>query len=209
MQPTKLSSDPYNVIITGVGGQGNVTASRVVGGMLSCKGFNVTIGETFGASQRGGSVMSHLRISAASNWSPQIPKGKSHLVISLEPTEAIRVLKDYGNPKVTVICNTRPIHSIGVICGDHLYPELKDIKSWVAELSQSTWFIDATDRALEMGNPIFGNIMVIGAAAAIGLLPLDREDFKSVISGMVAPDKVEVNLSAYDLGQEMVNRLND
>jgi indolepyruvate ferredoxin oxidoreductase beta subunit len=63
MQRTKLSSDPYNVIITGVGGQGNVTASRVVGGMLSCKGFNVTIGETFGASQRGGSVMSHLRIS--------------------------------------------------------------------------------------------------------------------------------------------------
>ena len=204
MQPTKLSSDPYNVIITGVGGQGNVTASRVVGGMLSCKGLNVTIGETFGASQRGGSVMSHLRISAASNWSPQIPKGKSHLVISLEPTEAIRVLKDYGNPEVAVICNTRPIHSIGVICGDHVYPELTDIKSWVTELSRSAWFIDATDRALEMGNPIFGNIMMIGAAAAIGLLPLDREDFKSVITGMVAPDKVEINLSAYDLGKEMV-----
>ena len=94
MQRTKLSSDPYNVIITGVGGQGNVTASRVVGGMLSCKGFNVTIGETFGASQRGGSVMSHLRISAdlklvATNSS----KAQSHLLISLEPTEAIRVLE--------------------------------------------------------------------------------------------------------------------
>jgi indolepyruvate ferredoxin oxidoreductase beta subunit len=209
MQRTKLSSDPYNVIITGVGGQGNVMASRVVGSMLSCKGFNVTTGETFGASQRGGSVMSHLRISAASSWSPQIPKGKSHLVISLEPTEAIRVLKDYGNPKVAVICNTRPIHSIGVISGDQAYPDLKDIKSWVAELSASAWFIDATDRAMEMGNPIFGNIMMIGAAAGIGLLPLDRQDFKSVISGMVAPDKVGVNLSAYDLGREMANALND
>jgi len=209
MQRTKLSCDPYNVIITGVGGQGNVTASRVIGGMLSCKGFNVTIGETFGASQRGGSVMSHLRISADSSWSPQIPKGQSHLVISLEPTEAIRVLKDYGNPKVAVICNTRPVHSIGVISGDQAYPELKDIKTWVAELSQSAWFIDATDRALEMGNPILGNIMMIGAAAGIGLLPLEREDFISVISGMVGHDKVALNLAAYDLGQEMVNRLND
>ncbi|MDH3886035.1 MAG: indolepyruvate ferredoxin oxidoreductase, partial [Desulfobacterales bacterium] len=89
------------------------------------------------------------------------------------------------------------------------YPELKDLKTWVAELSQSAWFIDATDRALEMGNPIFGNIMMIGAAAGIGLLPLEREDFISVISGMVGPDKVALNLSAYDLGQEMVNRLND
>ena len=204
MQHTKLSSDPYNVIITGVGGQGNVMASRVVGGMLSRRGFNVTIGETFGASQRGGSVMSHLRISTASSWSPQIPKGKSHLVISLEPTEAIRVLKDYGNPKVSVICNTRPIHSIGVISGDQAYPELSDIKTWVAELSESAWFIDATDRAMEMGNPIFGNIMMIGAAAGIGLLPLDRKDFKSVISAMVASDKVELNLCAYDLGREMV-----
>ena len=206
MQPTQLSRDPYNVIITGVGGQGNVMASRVVGGMLSCKGFNVTIGETFGASQRGGSVMSHLRISASSSWSPQIPKGTCHLLISLEPTEAIRVLKDYGNPKVTVICNTRPIHSIGVICGDQAYPKLDDIKSWVTELSESAWFIDATDRALKMGNPIYGNIMMIGAAAAIGLLPLDRIDFKSVISGMVTPDKVALNLSAYDLGREMVKR---
>ena len=209
MQDVKLNSDPYNVIITGVGGQGNVMASRVVGGMLSCKGFNVTIGETFGASQRGGSGMSHLRISAYSSWSPQIPKGTCHLLISLEPTEAIRVLKDYGNPKVAVICNTRPIHSIGVISGDQDYPDLKDLKTWVAELSRSAWFIDATDRALEIGNPILGNIMMIGAAAGIGLLPLDRKDFKSVISGMFAPDKVADNISAYDLGRQMVKSLNE
>jgi indolepyruvate ferredoxin oxidoreductase beta subunit len=204
MPDAKLNSDPYNVIITGVGGQGNVLASRVMGGMLCRKGFNITIGETFGASQRGGSVMSHLRISASSSWSPQIPKGTCHLLISLEPTEAIRVLKDYGNPRVAVICNTRPIHSIGVIAGDQAYPALKDIKSWVAELSESAWFIDATDRAMQMGNPIFGNIMMIGAAAGIGLLPLDRKDFNSVICGMVAPDKVALNLSAYDLGRQMV-----
>ena len=98
-----LKHDPYNLIITGVGGQGNVMTSRSVGHMLSFLGLNVTIGETFGASQRGGSVMSHLRISARSSWSPQIPLGQAHMVVSMEPSETLRVLKDYGNKEVKVI----------------------------------------------------------------------------------------------------------
>ena len=85
MGNARLSVDPFNLIITGVGGQGNVMASRVLGNMLSLNGFHVTIGETFGASQRGGSVMSHVRVSAAASLSPQIARGKGHMVIALEP----------------------------------------------------------------------------------------------------------------------------
>ncbi len=128
MVPAMLSNDPYNIIITGVGGQGNVLASRMVGDMLLESGLVVTIGETFGASQRGGSVMSHMRVSASTFFSPQIPRGLAHMIVSLEPTEAIRVLKDYGNPQVKVISNTRPIHSIGVISGEHAYPSGEDIE---------------------------------------------------------------------------------
>ena len=204
MNQVSLPYDPYNVIITGVGGQGNVMASRVVGNMLSRQGLQVTIGETFGASQRGGSVMSHLRISANETWSPQIPKGKCHLIISLEPTEAIRVLAKYGNPGIKVLCNTRPIHAIGVISGDQKYPPIDDIKSWVAELSDSCWFLEATEKAMELGNPILGNIMMIGAATRIGALPLEREDFEAVISETMPADKQELNLKAYDLGAEMI-----
>jgi indolepyruvate ferredoxin oxidoreductase beta subunit len=199
-----LSCEPYNLIITGVGGQGNVLASRMVGDMLSRAGFFVTIGETFGASQRGGSVMSHLRISNLSCRSPQIPKGRANMIVSLEPTEAIRVLKNYGNPNVKVICNTRPIYSIGVICGDQTYPEMDNFRKWIGELSEKSWFIDATDGALKLGNPIFGNIISVGALAATGVLPLNREDFESVLSQKMTPDKVSLNLSAYDMGVEMV-----
>ncbi len=207
MKNVSLPFDPYNVIITGVGGQGNVMASRVVGNMLSRKGLSVTIGETFGASQRGGSVMSHLRISEESYWSPQIPKGKCHLVISLEPTEAMRVLMNYGNPGVMVLCNTRPVHAIGVISGEQQYPSMDDIRSWVQELSEASWFLDATERALELGNPILGNIMMIGAAAFISALPLDREDFEVVISETMPADKLELNLQAYDLGVNEVKSI--
>ena len=204
MKNVNLPCDPYNVIITGVGGQGNVMASRVVGNMLSRKGLNITIGETFGASQRGGSVMSHLRISAQSYWSPQIPKGQCHLVISLEPTEAVRVLMNYGNPGIRVLCNTRPVHAIGVISGEHQYPPVEEVKSWVQELSEACWFLEATDKALELGNPILGNIMMIGAAAGIGALPLDRKDFEAAITETLSADKLELNLQAYDMGVDMV-----
>ena len=204
MKNTSLPFDPYNVIITGVGGQGNVMASRVLGNMLSRKNLNITIGETFGASQRGGSVMSHLRISSGSYWSPQIPKGRCHLVISLEPTEAIRVLVNYGNPNVRVLCNTRPVYAIGVISGEHRYPYMDEIKSWIKELSENCWFLAATENALELGNPILGNIMMIGAAAGIGVLPLDREDFEAAISQSLSGDKLALNLKAYDLGVRMV-----
>jgi len=206
MQQVNLTYDPYNVIITGVGGQGNVMASRILGNMLSRQGLSVTIGETFGASQRGGSVMSHLRISAGASWSPQIPKGQCHLVISLEPTEAMRVLMTYGNPNIKVLCNTRPIHAIGVISGEQQYPDLADIISWVAELSEASWFLDATANALELGNPILGNIMMIGAAAGIGALPLDRKDFEAAISENLSADKQELNLKAYDMGVGMVQQ---
>jgi indolepyruvate ferredoxin oxidoreductase beta subunit len=204
MKNASLPSDPYNVIITGVGGQGNVMASRVVGSMLSRRGLSITIGETFGASQRGGSVMSHLRVSAESCWSPQIPKGQCHLVISLEPTEAVRVLMKYGNPHVRVLCNTRPVHAIGVISGEHAYPSLEEVKSGVAELSEACWFLEATEKALELGNPILGNIMMIGAAAGTGSLPLDRDDFQAAITETLPSDKLELNLRAYDLGVGMV-----
>ena len=205
MEKTTLSCDPYNVIITGVGGQGNVMASRILGNMLSVKGLQVTIGETFGASQRGGSVMSHLRISAASTWSPQIPEGRAHMVVALEPIEALRVLTVYGNPKTKVLCNTRAIQPISVICGDSDYPSLGFLKQSILELTEYAWFVDATDAALKLGDPIYGNIMMIGALAAIGDLPMDQEDFRAVISKTMTSEKTEANLCAYDTGARMIH----
>jgi len=201
-----LATNPYNLIITGVGGQGNVLASKIVGNMLVEKGFQVTIGETFGASQRGGSVMSHLRVSTASMLSPQIPRGKAHMIMSLEPTEALRVLNDYGNPAIKLITNTRAVHSVGVICGDDNYPSMDTLKEWADKLTAKAWFIDATDTAVNLGNPILGNVLLVGALAGMGDLPLSKADFQKVIARTMPPDKVELNLKAYDMGLQMVQQ---
>jgi len=200
-----LRCDPYNLIIAGVGGQGNVLASRVIGDMMIHQGYKVTIGETFGASQRGGSVMSHLRISSHNGFSPQIPKGKAHMVVALEPMEAIRVLGAYGNFEVKVLCNTRPIQPMGVICGDQVYPEPEQIVQWIEALSADARFFDTTKAAMALGNPIFGNIMAVGALAATGDLPMPLQVFESVISKKIPPGKVAANLTAYAIGMEVID----
>jgi len=209
MASTQLAQDPYNIIITGVGGQGNVMASRVLANMLVRRGFNVTIGETFGASQRGGSVMSHLRVSATSSWSPQIPRGRVDVVIALEPTEGIRVLKDYGNPRVKILSNTRAIRPVGVIAGELDYPSMEEIRNSTQELASSAWFIDATDEAVKLGNPILGNIIMLGALSGLGVLPLEKEDFKEAILKSISQDKLDENLKAYDIGRQMIRQEED
>jgi indolepyruvate ferredoxin oxidoreductase beta subunit len=201
-----LAKDPSNLIITGVGGQGNVMASRVLGNMMVKDGYRVTIGETFGASQRGGSVMSHLRISKERSWSPQIPRGKADFIIALEPSEALRLLSTYGNPGVRVLSNTRPIHSVNVIAGDAKYPSMDEIRSSIHELSADAWFVEATDEAVKMGNPIYGNIIILGALAGTGAFPMDRESFKTVIAETFPADRFDANVRAYDLGIELVSR---
>ena len=115
------------------------------------------------------------------------------------------MLADYGNPDIKVLCNTRPVHSIAVLSGEQAYPTLDEVKEMVTELTAAAWFIDATDTALEMGSPILGNIMMIGAVAGIGVLPLDRKRFEEVIAQIFPADKTAINLSAFDKGVASVN----
>ena len=199
-----LPKDPFNVIITGVGGQGNVLASEVMGQMLLDRGYVVTIGETLGLSQRGGSVMSHLRISQKMRLSPQIPDGLADLIVGLEPVEALRVFGQYGNPEVMTLINTRPLQPMGVLSGEADYPDLSVIINELISLSRRVWTVEATEIALSMGNPILANTVILGAADALGFLPFDRDGFKAAISESLPSDRVGVNLEAFDRGREAV-----
>jgi len=204
MMKMSLVKDPTNIIITGVGGQGNVMASRVLAGMLVTAGYIVTIGETFGMSQRGGSVMSHLRVSTTSVLSPQIPQGRADIIIALEPVEALRVLFKYGNPDVAVLSNSRVVYPMGVITGDFNYPSLDEIKSSFEKLTAHNWLIDATAAAVELGNPVLSNIVMIGALAGTALLPIERRAFEKEITRSMSADKREINLTAFDAGVKML-----
>ncbi len=189
-----ISKDPFNVIIGGVGGQGNVLASQILGEMLITQGYVITIGETYGASQRGGAVMSHLRISGKDQFSPLIPEGQCDLLVALEPVEGLRILDHYGNPRVMTLLNTRPIQPMDVISGNATYPEVSKVIAKIKGLSRRVWTLNATEIALEMGDPIFSNIVMLGALYAIEILPIHRKGFELVIQ-------------AFDRGREVVQEI--
>lgn len=192
--------NPFNIIICGVGGQGNVKTSRILGAML-VDDFFVTIGETFGASQRGGSVMSHIRISTDSLWSPQIPRGRADLILALEPLEGVRIIQQYGSEKSQAIINMRPVYPINIIRGDCLYPSLDEIKTQISARIEKAWFFNATTLAMkEFNSPLYQNSILLGTLAGLNLIPLDVSSFTQAASQVLPPHTLPENKRAFELG---------
>jgi indolepyruvate ferredoxin oxidoreductase beta subunit len=202
MTTKTLMKDPLNLIITGVGGQGNVRISLLIGNALVREGYFVTIGETYGASQRGGPVMSHLRISKEIECSPFISDGRADVILGMEPVETLRMLGRFGNPDVITIVNPRPIHSIDVTGGEAEYPDLDKLMQTITELSAKTWVINATEEAQKMGDPIFANVILVGALIGCGVLPLDEKSVEPVLRESF-PKEFEANMMAFSKGMQL------
>jgi len=194
------AKDPLNVIVTGVGGQGNVLVSQLMGRALVRAGYHVTIGETYGVSQRGGAVMSHLRVSRQAQYGPLIPSGQADVILGLEPVETLRVLAQYGNPSVTVITNSRPVYPLAVAIGAARYPTVEQITTALEELSNRAWLINATDIAVELGAPILANIVMVGALVGADVLPLAAQELELEFQESLSADRLEANLKAFRRG---------
>jgi indolepyruvate ferredoxin oxidoreductase beta subunit len=202
----KLYKDPINVVVAGVGGQGNVMVTLVIGNALMQDGYFVTIGETYGASQRGGSVMSHLKISAEKQYSPLIPEGQADIVLGMEPVETLRILKSFGNQNVVTVVNPRPIHPVDFTGSGSGYPNMEALLEQVKSMSAKTYVVHATDEAQKMGNPMLANMILIGALLKSGLVPLDEAALGLVIKQMF-PKAVADNTKALKAGMEKVSIL--
>jgi len=200
----ELKVEPLDIIVTGVGGQGNVLASQVLGRALLNVGYNVTVGETFGLSQRGGAVMSMVRVTREKTMGPLIPENRATAIVSLEPLEALRVLGAYGNAGVVVFTNDRPLMPLNVIAGANRYPDLVELKSAIEECSAKLYWLPATELALELGNPILANVVMLGALTASGLLPVGLEDIESALGEMFNQDKMPSNHDALIRGAELL-----
>jgi len=196
-----LTKDPLNLIIAGVGGQGNVMISLLIGKAFVRQGYFVTIGETYGASQRSGSVMSHLRISRESQYSPSIPNGRADIILGMEPVETLRILQQFGNSDVITITNSRLVYAVGME-----YPSLDKVAEAIKGLSARLWLIDATDEAAKLGDPVFANMILIGTLIGSGILPIDRESIELSLQESSPKEKLDANMLAFNKGMELVNR---
>jgi indolepyruvate ferredoxin oxidoreductase beta subunit len=196
-----LTKDPLNLIIGGVGGQGNVMISLLIGKAFVRQGYFVTIGETYGASQRSGSVMSHLRISRESQYSPFIPNGRADIILGMEPVETLRILQQFGNSDVITITNSRLVYAVGME-----YPSLDKVAEAIKGLSARLWLIDATDEAAKLGDPVFANMILIGTLIGSGILPSDKESLERILRESVPKEKLDANMLAFNKGMELANR---
>jgi indolepyruvate ferredoxin oxidoreductase, beta subunit len=197
-----LQSDPLNVVICGVGGQGNILLARMIGRILIGKGYLVDIGETFGAAQRGGSVFSSLRVSRKKNHGPLIPEGKGHVILSLEPLEALRMLSVFGNPDVITIFNTQPVYPVGVLAKRFAYPDLDALTTAIRRLSRTCRALNATELAVGLHSAIVANTIMLGALAGSNAIPIGMEDVQAEVKSSFPPGKVDLNLQALKLGFE-------
>lgn len=199
-----LNADPLNLVVCGTGGQGNILISRMIGRILSHRGFQISIGETFGAAQRGGAVHSSVRISRRRTFGPLIPHGRAHIVLSLEPLETLRILSAYGNGEVLTVSNTEPVYPVGALAGRAEYPSIEGLKDAISALSKKVWFMNVSQMAEGLGAPIVSNIILVGGLVGTDLMPLTIEEVEQEIEATLPGAKVDLNLRALHMGIEAV-----
>jgi indolepyruvate ferredoxin oxidoreductase beta subunit len=201
-----LEKDLLNIIITGVGGQGNVVASRIFASAAVQEGFYVSVGETYGAAQRGGAVMSHVRLSKETQYGSLTPEGRAHIILGFEPVECLRTIGIFGNEKTKVIVNPRPVYSIDVLSGASKYPAVNEVLKAIKELVYSVHVVEATELAKNAGNSIMQNVVMVGCLAGSGFTPVKGETLRVVIKKIFAKRHPEANLKAFELGLKAIKR---
>jgi len=193
----------FNIIVCGVGGQGSILSSRIIADAAIKKGYEVRVGETFGAAMRGGSVASHVKIGDI--HAPLVAYDSADVVLSMEPLESLRISVDYLSPEGVVISDIRPWYPVDTNAGGAAYPSNEEIKNQLNNLGKEVHFLDAADLAEKAGHPRTTNIVLIGALAALGKLPIEKEFLIEAIKDRVPPKTIDVNIRAFQLGFEALS----
>ncbi|ASJ01289.1 indolepyruvate oxidoreductase subunit beta [Thermococcus gorgonarius] len=189
----------YNIVITGVGGQGILTAANLLGWAALHAGYKVRVGEVHGMSQRFGSVIAYVRF-GEDVYGAMVPEGKADVILSFEPVEALRYI-NYLKKGGLVFTNSRPIPPVQVSMGLATYPTLEEMKKIIEEdFGGKFMAFDAEKLAIEAGNIVTTNVVLIGALTQTPGFPLSAEHVREVIKVSVPPKTVEVNMKAFDLG---------
>ncbi|HEY9062250.1 MAG TPA: indolepyruvate oxidoreductase subunit beta [Pseudobacteroides sp.] len=191
----------FDILIAGVGGQGTVLASRLLAASAIKAGYFARTSETIGMAQRGGCVVSHVRI-GDENLSPVIPFGEADLLIGFEPAEAARSIARLS-PEGKCVVNTRIIKPVTASLNTVSY-EVEPILEFINKNSSHRILVDGYDLAQKSGSVKALNTVLLGVAAAAGFLPFSKEDLLNTIGENVSPKYVELNEKAFNIGASFV-----
>ena len=189
-----------SILIVGVGGQGTLLTSRVVGNALTSAGYDVKISEIHGMAQRGGSVMSHVRVSKEDDLGVLIPSGEAHIIIGFEPLETLRMARQYAGPNTMIVYDPRPIYPLGVLQGNQSYPTVDEINAEINAITSEAHAISAADIALEIGDTKAANVVLLGAFSRLPGAPLNTEELSAILAQRFSGKVLEMNQKAFAKG---------
>lgn len=185
-----------NIMIVGVGGQGTLLTSRILGKLATRAGYDVKLSEVHGMAQRGGSVVTFVRY-GDNVAEPIVEEGQADVLIAFERLEALRYIH-FLKKDGSVIVNDWRIDPITVVTGVAQYPE--NIIDTLKE-KRNTIVVEATEEAKKLGAPKTFNVIVLGAAAKY--MGFDKEDWLDVIETTVPPKTIEINKKAFEIGYNL------
>ncbi|MCG2829343.1 indolepyruvate oxidoreductase subunit beta [Methanothermobacter sp. K4] len=187
----------YNIYVCGVGGQGIIKTSVIIGEAAMNEGMNVVMSEIHGMAQRGGAVSTEIRFGDVRG--SIIPQGEADLVIAFEPLEALRALPKMSED-ACVIVNTSKIPPFNLINSPHPYPPLEEIIKTLKENAGNVRSFNGEKIAVEAGHILSLNMVMLGAAAATRGFPLGKETLIESMRNNLPPKLMEVNMRAFHEG---------
>ncbi|MDO8685429.1 MAG: indolepyruvate oxidoreductase subunit beta [Clostridiales bacterium] len=192
----KLAS--LNLLIVGVGGQGTLLSSKIVGNVALAAGYDVKVSEVHGMAQRGGSVVTYVRL-ASKVYSPLIEKGEADIILAFEELEALRWI-EYLKPEGLIIINEQRINPMSVITGKQKYPEgcIETIRS----SSAKTITVKALEAAKKCGSTKAVNIVMIGVLSRF--TGISKEKWLDAIKVGVSAKTLTTNIAAFEEGYSLV-----
>ena len=186
------------LLVTGVGGQGIILASDIIGEAAMLEGYDVKKTDTLGMAQRGGSVVSHIRI-GQKVYSPLIPEGEVDLLLAFEKLEAVR-WSNYLRSGATVVINQYAQPPLSVNLGSEKYPDDTEITAMLGQRSDRIYYVAGTERARQSGDVRSLNMFMLGCASCF--LPLQVQSWKDTITQRVPAKFREMNINAFEAGRK-------
>ena len=196
----------YSIQIVGVGGQGVLLASMVLGNAAMEAGYGVAMSEVHGMAQRGGSVLCTLRFGDGV-ISPLESIGGADLLMGFEPAETCRNV-GLCNKDSQIVMNLDPVLPSMVAAGFEEYPKVEDLVRSIEKISGNLKTIDATELAKQAGKAVAANAVMIGAVAAVKGFPLSKDLLRKTLAENVPQKFLDLNLKAFDLGYETMSAKN-
>jgi indolepyruvate ferredoxin oxidoreductase beta subunit len=199
-----LKMEEFNIVLAGVGGQGILLAAEILGTAAIKEGLNVRVSEIHGMAQRGGAVVSHVRI-GEKVLAPTVLEGQADVLLGFEPLETLRNLK-FASGKTLVVMSSAKIQPTELTAKMMKYPSLEDIEVKIKSFTKKIILVNTAELAREAGSILTENIVLIGALAAAEKMPVKNESIVEALRELVPAKHLEVNVKAFRLGYENVKK---